>query len=369
MKVLHLGKLCPPNEGGIEVFSFDLLEALNKKGIKADLLCFDNYTKDDIYNDFKYYACKMNIKLNSAPLSYDFVKTFRKIANDYDIIHIHSPNPLAEVLSLFTDKKTIIHWHSDIVKQKIAYQFYKPIQKRVLQKVEKIIVTSPQYLETSKQIRDFKDKTSIIPLGLDPKRLENNKIDLKEYESLKEKIKDKKFVLTVGRLVIAKGYEYLIEACQFLKEDIVVVIAGDGPMYKSLKNKIEKLKVNEKALLLGKVGISNVPLFIKKCDLFCLPSLYESFGLVLVEALYFGKPLVTTNVGRSGMNYVNIHNETGLVVPPKDPKALAEAINIILSDENLYSRFSKNAKERFKEFEINSKADRIIDVYQEILKC
>jgi len=105
MKVLHLGKFCPPNEGGIEVFSFDLLEVLNKKGIKADLLCFDNYTKEDIYNDFKYFACKINIKLNSAPLSYDFVKTFRNITNDYDIIHIHGPNPLAEVLSLFTEKK------------------------------------------------------------------------------------------------------------------------------------------------------------------------------------------------------------------------------------------------------------------------
>ena len=369
MKVLHLGKLCPPNEGGIELFSFDLLEVLNKKGIKADLLCFDNYTKEDIYNDFKYFACKINIKLNSAPLSYDFVKTFRKIANDYDIIHIHSPNPLAEVLSLFTDKKTIIHWHSDIVKQEIAYQFYKPIQQKVLQKAKRIIATSPQYLETSKQIKNFRYKASVIPLGLKTKRLEINEIDLKEYENLKEKLKEKKVVLTVGRLVIAKGYEYLIEAGQYLNDDIIVLIAGDGPMYKSLKNKIEKLNLNEKVFLIGKVSINKVPLLIKKCDLFCLPSIYESFGLVLVEALYFGKPLITTNVDRSGMNYVNIHNKTGLVIPPKDPKALAEAINMILSDENLYSRFSKNAKERFKEFEIDSIADRIINLYQEVLKC
>jgi len=110
---------------------------------------------------------------------------------------------------------------------------------------------------------------------------------------------------------------------------------------------------------------------MKNSDLFCLPSISrnEAFGLVLVEALYFGKPLVTTNVDGSGMNYVNINNKTGLVVPPKDPKALAEAINMILSDENLYSRFSKNAKERFKEFEIDSIANRIINIYQEVLKC
>ena len=73
MKVLHLGKLCPSNEGGIEFFSFDLLEALNKKGIKADLLCFSENTREDNYNGFKSSACKMNLKLNSAPLSYDYI--------------------------------------------------------------------------------------------------------------------------------------------------------------------------------------------------------------------------------------------------------------------------------------------------------
>jgi glycosyltransferase involved in cell wall biosynthesis len=369
MKVLHLGKFCPPNEGGIELFSFDLLEALNKKGIKADLLCFDNYTKEDIYNDFKYYACKMNIKLNSAPLSYDFVKTFRKIAKDYDIIHIHSPNPLAEVLSLFTDKKTIIHWHSDIVKQKIAYQFYKPIQKRVLQKVEKIIVTSPQYLNTSDQLKDYKDKAVNITLGLNTKRLEIEDENLEEFKKIKNKIDNKKIVLAVGRLVEYKGFEYLVEASMFLKDDIVVFIAGGGPLYDRLQYKINNLNLSNKVLLLGRVN--NVSVFMKNSDLFCLPSISrnEAFGLVLVEALYFGKPLVTTNVDGSGMNYVNIHNKTGLVVPPKDPKALAEAMNTILSDENLYSHFSKNAKERFKEFEIDSIADRIIKIYKEVLKC
>jgi glycosyltransferase involved in cell wall biosynthesis len=110
---------------------------------------------------------------------------------------------------------------------------------------------------------------------------------------------------------------------------------------------------------------------MKNCDIFCLPSVSrnEAFGLVLVEALYFGKPLVTTNVEGSGMNYVNKHNETGLVVPPKNSKALAEAINTILSNEKLYEKFSKNALERFKEFEIDSVADRILNLYQEVLKC
>jgi glycosyltransferase involved in cell wall biosynthesis len=310
----------------------------------------------------------MNLKLNSAPLSYDYIKTFRKIAGHYDIIHVHSPNPLAEILTLITDKKVIIHWHSDIVRQRISYFFYRPIQQKVLKKADKIIATSLQYLETSKQIKNFKDKVMVIPLGLNPKRLKINEQDLREFDKIKEKINNKKVVLAVGRLAEYKGFEYLVEAGQFLKDDTVVLIAGRGPLYEALKNKIEKLNLKDKILLLGRVN--NVSVYMKNCDLFCLPSVSrnEAFGLVLVEALYFGKPIVTTSVEGSGMNYVNKHNETGLVVPPKNSKALAEAVNTILSNEKLYETFSKNALERFKEFEIDSIADKIIEVYEMVLK-
>jgi glycosyltransferase involved in cell wall biosynthesis len=366
MRVLHIGKLCPPNEGGTEVFSYDLLEALNKKGVEADLLCFGNSTKEELYNGFKYYSCKMNVKLNSAPLSYDFIKVFRKIINNYDIIHVHSPNPLAETLLLTTNKKIIIHWHLDIVRQKISYLFYKPIQRKFLQKSDKIIVTSPQYLESSKQLEGYKNKAVVIPLGLDPKRLEVKEEDLDEFKRISDIVKGKKVVLAIGRLVEYKGFEYLVESGKFVKNDTIILIAGRGPLYNHLQNKIQKLNLMDKVVLLGRVN--NVSTFMKNCDLFCLPSIgrNEAFGLVLLEALYFGKPLVTTNVEGAGMNYVNKHNETGLIVPPKDPKALASTINQILSDEVFYNKLSKNALVRFEEFKIDAVADKVIDLYEEI---
>ena len=369
MKILHLGKFCPPNEGGIEVFSFDLLEALNKKGVKADLLCFDKQTNEDVYKGFKYFACKTNILLNSAPISYDYTKTFLKIYKAYDIIHVHAPNPLAEILSLVANKRIIIHWHSDIVKQKIAYMFYRPIQQRIIQKSERVIVTSPQYLETSSQLKNYKDKAVVIPLGLNPARLKIDEEDIKKFKEIRNKIKNKKVVLAIGRLVEYKGFVYLIESAKFLRDDIVVLITGGGPLYNFLKNKIKSLGLENKVFLLGRVNINTVPVFIKNCDLFCLPSITrnESFGLSLVEALYFGKPLVTTDVEGSGMSYVNIHNQTGLVVPSKNPIALAEAINKILSNEKLRNVFSRNALERFKEFRIDSVAGKIINLYEKIL--
>lgn len=368
MRIIHLGKLCPPNEGGIELFSYDLLEYLNNNGIKADLLCFGNKNITRKYKNFSYFESKMIVKLNSAPLSYAFYKTFNDIAENYDIIHVHSPNPLAEILAIKTDKKVIIHWHSDIVKQKIMYKFYKPVQQRALKKAKKIIVTSPQYLETSEQLKFVKDKAVIIPSGLNSKRLANSD-DYTEYEKIENQIKNKKIVLSVGRLVQYKGFEYLIESAKYLNDDTVILIAGGGPLYKELWQKIVKLNLQAKVILPGRVN--NVSIFMKMCNLFCLPSITrnEAFGLVLVEALYFGKPVVTTNVEGSGMNYVNQDGKTGLVVEPKNPLALAEAINKILSDKKIYDVFSKNALERFKEFDISSIGQKIIDVYREVIKC
>lgn len=367
MRVLHLGKFCPPTEGGIEVFSYDLLEYLNAKGIKADLLCFGNRTHKYTFKNFDVFSFKMNIKLNSAPVSFDLIEGFYQMVKKYDILHIHSPNPLVEFLSIFApkDKKIIVHWHSDIVRQKLSYIFYKPLQQIFLKRADKIVCTSPQYLETSVQLKSFKNKAIIIPLGLNPNRLEVNSKD-KGIITLKEYTKDKKIVLSIGRLVEYKGFEYLIEAARHTKNDIIIVIIGTGPLYGKLRQKIIKMNLENKVILLGRV--ENVKEYIEICDAFCLPSIArnEAFGLVLVEALYFGKPLITTNVLGSGMSYVNISGKTGLIVKPRDPKALADAINKILSDEKLHSLFSENAKKRFEEFHIKSVGEQILNLYKEI---
>ncbi|MGB9675010.1 MAG: glycosyltransferase, partial [Candidatus Nanoarchaeia archaeon] len=345
----------------------DLLEYLNSKGVRADLLCFGNRTEENVYNGFKFHSCKTNLKFASAPLSMDFIKCFKKLVKKYDLIHIHSPNPVAEILSIFSSKPIIVHWHSDIVKQKILYMFYKPFQQVFLKKARKIICTSPQYLESSKQITNYKEKAIIIPSGLNPKRLTYN-VSNTEFLKLKEKIKDKKIVLSVGRLVYYKGFKYLIKSAKFLPDDVVVVIGGSGPLYNELKKLVEKLDLKDKIFLTGK--IKDTGIFIKNCDVFCLPSIEraEAFGLVLVEALYYGKPLVTTEVYGSGMSYINKNGETGFVVPSKNPKALAEAIIKILSNKKLYQKFSKNALKRFKEFKISSIGNKIINLYKEILE-
>lgn len=371
MKVLHLGKLCPPTEGGIEVATFDLLKYLNNAGIKADLICFDNKSEGGVYGNFDLYSCKMNFKLRSTPLSFDFVKIFLKIQDEYDIIHVHSPNPLAELLSLYTRKKVIVHWHSDIVRQKFLYFFYKPFQQLALKKADRIVCTSPDYLNSSLQIRKFREKSVVIPLGLDIEKIVKSdpKIQDSVEKFLREKFSGKKIVLSIGRLVKYKGFEYLIRAGRYLGDDTVILIGGGGPFYKKLEEIIKMEKLEEKVFLLGRV--ENALFLIKNCDVFCLPSILrsEAFGFVLVEALYFGKPLITTKVEGSGMNYVNVDGVTGIVVPPRDSYAIAEAIKRILGDSSLYFTFSQNALERFKEFDMENIGKKVIKLYEEVLKC
>lgn len=366
MRVLHVGKLCPPSEGGIEVFTHDLLEFLNNRGIRADLLCFGKECGTYVYKNFTFYSCKMNLKFASAPLSLNYVKQFLKIAKTYDILHIHAPNPLGEIISFFTNKRVIIHWHSDIVKQRFLYKFYRPFQKRVLQKSSRIIATSPHYLYSSGQLKEFLSKAEVIPLGLNPQRLEEELNEQSDDETL-ARFDRRKIVLSIGRLVYYKGFEYLIEAGKYLDDDVVILIAGGGPLYGQLERMIKAYSLERRVFLLGRV--ERVAPIMRGCHLFCLPSITrtEAFGLVLLEALYFGKPLITTDVPGSGMSYVNIHGETGLIVPPRDPRALAEAIKQILNNPEIYEKFSENARRRFEEFAIQKIGERIVNLYRSLL--
>lgn len=366
MRVLHLGKLCPPREGGIEVFSFDLINYLNQIGVKADLLCFGEKNGEFTFKNFKYFETKMNLKVSSAPISFEFLRKGLSIAHNYDIIHIHSPNPLAEILSLFIKRPLIIHWHSDIVRQKILYHFYKPIQKAVLNKAIRIITTSPHYKDTSRQLEDFRQKCVVIPLGIDLSKYEDY-VKTVDETILDEINAEKRIILSIGRFVEYKGFRYLVKAAKYLREDAVVMIVGHGPLLGKIKELIKREGLREKVILAGRVD--DVRPYIQRSYLFCLPSISrnEAFGLVLLEALFYGKPLITTAVEGSGMNYVNHHGKTGFVVPPKDPKALADAINKLLDDRQLYDEFSKNARERFKEFEMEKIGQKIIRLYEEIL--
>ncbi|MEM0333734.1 MAG: glycosyltransferase [Candidatus Aenigmatarchaeota archaeon] len=216
----------------------------------------------------------------------------------------------------------------------------------------------------------MKGKTKVLPLPFDEEELKKHIPDPNFESYLLSLAKNRKIVLYVGRLVYYKGIEVLISAVPFLPENIIIFIVGDGPLKNPLKKKIKKLKLKDRVFLLGKLSNSKLASCYRICNIFCLPSLYktEAFGLVQLEAMSFGKPIVSTKLPASGVCEVNIDGETGLCVEPGKPEQLAKAILEILENETLYLKMSQNAQKRVKLFHKKNIVSKLISFYYDLVR-
>jgi len=370
MKILQINKFFPPYIGGMESFVFDLTEELSKK-ITCDVLCSNSKNNTVIENkgNYKVIRTASLARLFSTSISLAMIYWLKKIGNQYDLIHMHLPNPMANLAYFLVRPKAklILHWHAEIVRPKKLLFLYEPLQNWLLKRADKIIILMPSYLEDSKYIRKYKEKTIVIYNCINPEILKINEYKVREIKDL---FKDKPIILSLARLVYFKGFEYLVEAMKNV--DAYLLIGGSGPLKEKLQNQIKKLNLRKKVFLLGEIkkyeeGLGS---YYQACDIFCLPSIYkaESFGLVLVEAMYFGKPIVSTDIKGSGVRWVNKNNVTGLIVQPKDSNALAKAINKIIKNTELKKEFGDNAKKRFEEnFKMKIAVDKIYKLYCKII--
>lgn len=367
MRILHIGKYYPPFNGGIEKVNFDLVEALNQQEeYEVDELCFAHSVdfKDEMAVDYK--LCRVpirGIKL-STPIPKGFLRTYLKMRNDYDLIHLHLPNPIVcLVMMLFPPKgKLILHWHCDIVKQKKLKILFNPIQKWVLERSSRIVPTSLPYAESSKDLNGYEKKTVIIPIGIDSSYLTYS--ERRIYE-IKDMYKEKKIIFSLGRLTDYKGYKYLVEAAKYLDDNCVVVIAGKGELDKELRLKVLECGLDGKVVFMGRVSEEDLGSYYKAADVYCMSSYNrtEAFGVVLLEAMSLGLPIVATNIPGSGVTWVNEDGVTGYNVETQNPEALADAIKKIVNDTVLRKQFSINAKLRFEQ---NFTKEKMVESFQRL---
>lgn len=166
-------------------------------------------------------------------------------------------------------------------------------------------------------------------------------------------------VLTVARLDAQKGLPYLLEAATLVPE-AAFVIAGDGPERARLEALARDLGLGDRLVFLGRRG--DIPALLASCDLFVLPSLYEGLPLAVLEAMAAGKPVVATAIG--GTDEAVAHGETGWLVPPGDPAALAGAIRALLADPPLARRLAKAGNARLRrEFSAETMVARVEALY------
>lgn len=364
LKILQVGKFYPIR-GGVEKVMYDLMSGLSARGIRCDMLCAVEGPSETIrLNDHaNLICCHALVKAAATMISPAMVWKLRRICREYDIIHVHHPDPMA-CLALFLSGykgRVILHWHSDILKQKTLLKLYRPLQRWLINRAERIVGTTPLYLQESPYLTDVQAKTVCVPIGITPPK-RNPAIG----EALRTQYSGKKIVFSLGRLVEYKGFEHLVEAARYLDDQFVILIGGSGPLKEKLQAAIDRWGLNDKVKLLGFLSEQELPAYYEACDLFCLSSVFktEAFGIVQIEAMSYGKPVVATTIEGSGVHWVNAEGESGLNARKGDAKALAKAIAAITAHPMIYERYSQGAKQRFKQlFTLDHMIDNTLQVY------
>lgn len=369
MKILQLGKF-HPIKGGVEKVMYTFMLGLGQRGIACDMLCAsadEEVGETELTPLCRLFKTRTISKKAATMISPEMISKLRQICNDYDIIHIHHPDPMATLALMLSGYKgkVVLHWHSDILKQRILLQFFKPLQSWLIRRADLILGTTPIYVEQSKALKSAQNKVDYLPIGVRERQAEDHLIEM-----IRNNYPGKKIIYSMGRLVEYKGYEYLIETATLLNSDYVVLIGGSGPMKGKLQDLVRSYRLQDKVKFLGFVPRELEAAYYGACDVFCLSSILktEAYAIVQVEAMSAGKPIVATTIEGSGVSWVNKHGVSGLNVKPRSSAELANAIRTICEDEDLYRIYSLGAKDRFRRFfTLDAMTDGLIAHYNKLL--
>lgn len=384
MRVLHLGKFFPPFAGGMEYFLADLLPALRDQDIQVAALVHDHRkhrlaqhpTSDG--DEPKVYRVPCYGRLLYAPISPSFPLWLTRILRDWkpDLLHLHLPNTSAFWALLIPAARRVpwvIHWHSDVVPSRLdrrlalAYGLYRPWENRLLAGSSAIIATSPPYCASSPSLQSWKEKCHIIPLGLNAERIAEPQADIRHSverwwgeQSLR--------LLTVGRLTYYKGHEVLIQAVAAVPEARLLIV-GEGQYRPRLEALIRCLGLEGRVRLMGLRSEAELYALFASCDVFCLPSLErtEAFGLVLLEAMRFEKPVVASDIVGSGVGWVVQQAGHGLLVKPGDVEGLAAALMELKAAPQQRQRLGRLGRRSLsRDFHIRAIAEQTMALYRQL---
>ncbi len=361
----------PPVKGGIENHINILAKGLKAEGVDVHVLVSNTSSrfKTEIKNGISVTKAPQLGRFYSAPLAPSFHHYLKRYGKTADIIHFHHPNPTAECSYLLSrlKKKLIVTYHSDIIRQDKLGKLYSPFRKRFLSSCHRIIATSPNYIQTSKILNGFKDKCIVIPLGVNIQRFNTNG-NQQKVKRIKDSYRKQPIILFVGRFRYYKGLHILISAMKNIPAKLLLI--GAGPEQARLSALVRENNLEEKVLFLGELSDNELNDYYKACDVFVLPSHLrsEAFGLVQLEAMCCGKPVVSTELG-TGTSYVNINNKTGIIVPPNDAFALSNAINSLLVDPRKRDDFGACGIKRVRRFFTDEQMIRqTLNVYRDLVE-
>lgn len=354
-RILQLSNYYYPEVGGIEKIAQSISNAV-KDDSDIRVVCFTHEKEDreDKVDDVKIWRFGTKLLIASQQLSFSIVGKLKTILNRYnpDTIIIHMPNPFLCFLLLNYVKKeqeVVVYWHSDIVKQKVGNTIFKPLIMKLLERASKIICTSPNYIDGSYYLSQFKDKCVVVPNCIEEDTLSVDDDVKDKVQELRNKYSDKIICVGIGRQVPYKGFEYIVQAMKLLDDRFELFLLGRKG--ESTDEIVRLSKGIKNVHLVGEVSDEERKTYLAACDIFCFPSITknEAFGIALAEGMYFNKPALTFTIPGSGVNYVSIDNETGLEVPNRDVKAYAEAMKYLADYPDQRKEYGENAGKRVRE--------------------
>lgn len=360
---------------GIELTAYKLAVNIARRGHEVSVFTTSVDSKDSIekYENMLIYHYGTNFRMYYRNISFNML--FKPLRYDVDIVHVHSNESILAAL-LYTKRKKmplILSYKGDLFGsyggfiRKTSVYFYNKLINRLLSYADIIISPSEYFIEESRFLRKYKDKAIAIPNG----------INIKEFdvpyskEECREKLQltNKNIVLFVGNIYPYKGTDILVKAMpKIIRKipDTKLVFVGEGILKESLRVLSIKLSVNKNINFAGFVEKSMTPLYYKAADVFCLPSTgTESFGNVNLEAMVCGVPIVASKIG--GIPGVVKDGENGLLVPPRDTNALADAIIYLLENEDVRVKMGRNGRKKVENYSWEKIAEETEKVYLNVI--
>lgn len=371
MRVLQISKFYPPDHGGIEAVARDLSAGLVRAGVRVEVLCASKRRRrvDEVdplgVRVVRAGSHGLWLSTSMAP---GLVAELMRRRDEPDIVHVHMPDPLA-ALAVWAARPTgrvVLHWHSDVVRQRLSRRVYAPLERWLLDRADAVIATSPPYAQTSPALRRVAHKVVVIPIGAPPPVPPSER----RLARIRQRHAGRRVVFALGRMTYYKGWEVLVAAARYLPDDVVVVVGGGGPDLLQYRALADRAGVADRVLFVGPLSADSVEAYFRLAEVFCMASTVraEAYGVVVLEAMARGLPVVATDIPGSGLGWLHQDGVTGLRVPPGDPEAIACAIGTLLAAPDLCTRFGQAGCARWAQcFTAETMADKTLALYRRLL--
>ncbi len=383
LNICHLGKFYPPAPGGIETHVQTLARGQAALGAHVRVICINHAnragrdvtwarygaTQSVIERDGQVHVSRLGRSASVARL--DVVPGLPKLLSDLqysdlDVLHLHMPNPtmLLAAASLRLTIPLVITHHSDVVRQRLLRWFYRPFESLIYSRASAIACSSSGYVEGSALLQQHVEKVELLPMGLDLSDYTDQPPMAREHAAEIRRRYGEKIWLCVGRCVYYKGLHTAIEALVHVPGTLIII--GSGPLERDLREHARRLGVGQRVVWWGYATKDELIGAYHAATALWFPSSHrsEAFGLVQIEAMASGCPVINTEISGSGVSWVSRHEFCGLTVPVNQPRALGSAAKRVLDDPALHARFSSAARQRaVEEFNHQTMAQRSLQIY------